>query len=103
MMLNYLYTRQRMMYASLCMLVMVLGFSFTGSAQIDKGVAPVDPPIGGFAIDGNLKANTPTSPAPFAANQGDWLFGAGGSGGYVLDGTNSGTPLNSSTTFHLYD
>ena len=31
----------------------------------------VNPPTGGFAIDGGLRANTPTS-SPFGFNQGDW-------------------------------
>src|SRR5438094_4253579 len=57
-----------------------------------KGVAPVNPPTGGFAIDGDLLSNTPTSPSPFAANQGDWYHGAGGSGGTVLNTDTTGTP-----------
>src|ERR1043166_7060303 len=58
------------------------------------GVAPVLVPSGGFGIDGNLRANTPT------LNIGDWLPGTNGSGG-VLDA--SGVPLNSATTFHFVD
>src|SRR5947209_11431894 len=68
-----------------------------------KGVAPVAPPTGGFAIEGDLLSNTPTSPSPFAANQGDWYAGAGGSGGNVLNNDATGTPVNSATTFHLVD
>jgi len=50
---------------------------FTASATFTdavppKGVAPVNPPTGGFAIDGDLLSNTPTSPSPWAPNQGDW-------------------------------
>ncbi|MFV7237000.1 hypothetical protein, partial [Flavobacterium sp. ZB4R12] len=66
---------------------------FTDS--ITSGIAPVNPPTGGFHIEGNLVANTPT------VDKGDWLPGTGGSGGNVLDA--SGTPLNTSTTFHLTD
>ena len=68
-----------------------------------KGVAPVNPPTGGFAIDGDLLSNTPTSPSPFAANQGDWYAGPGGSGGNVLNSNATGTPVDSTTTFHLVD
>src|SRR5256714_14453628 len=59
-----------------------------------KGVAPVSPPTGGFAIEGDLLSNTPTScvllptptpsPCPFAPNQGDWYPGPGGTGGNVF-------------------
>lgn len=52
--------------------------SGTAFAQI----APVDPPINGFHIDGGLRANTST------ANVGDWVSGAGG---YVFN--NDGTKL----------
>src|SRR5262249_4200462 len=50
---------------------------------------------GGFAIEGNLQANTPT------VGVGDWLPGPAGSGGAVLDV--SGTPVNQATTFHFTD
>jgi hypothetical protein len=59
------------------------------------GLAPVLSPPGGFAIDGNLLANTPDAAA------GDWLSGPGGTGGAVL-GAN-GTPLNPAMTFHFVD
>ncbi|MFV8346098.1 gliding motility-associated C-terminal domain-containing protein [Flavobacterium sp. ZB4P13] len=59
------------------------------------GVAPVNPPTGGFSIDGNLQANTPI------LGEGDWVAGPTGSGGFVLD--NAGIPLVSGTTFHLTD
>src|SRR5436190_1196638 len=59
------------------------------------GIAPVVVPSGGFAIDGNLQANTPT------AGAGDWLPGSTGAGGSVLDAT--GAPLNPATTFHFID
>jgi len=38
-----------------------------GAVPPPTGVAPVEPPAGGFAVDGNLLANMPT------ANLGDWL------------------------------
>src|SRR5690348_12628402 len=59
------------------------------------GVAPVLVPSGGFAIDGDLQANTP------ATGVGDWLPGLAGGGGSVLDTT--GAPLNAATTFHFVD
>src|SRR5438874_6101073 len=68
-----------------------------------KGVAPVNPPTGGFAIDGDLLSNAPTSPSPFAANQGDWYHGAGGTGGNVLNNNATGTPVDPAITFHLVD
>jgi len=60
-----------------------------------SGVAPVVSPAGGFAIEGDLLANTPSTGA------GDWLPGAGGTGGSVLDA--NGLPLNAGMTFHLTD
>jgi len=60
-----------------------------------NGVAVVSPPTGGFAIDGDLQANTP------ANNVGDWVPAGNGNGGAVL--TNAGLPVNSALTFHLVD
>ncbi|MFV5686681.1 gliding motility-associated C-terminal domain-containing protein [Flavobacterium sp. GB2R13] len=60
-------------------------------AQIGPGTAPVNSPAGGFNIDGTLIANTAV---------GDWTDGTG-TGGFIL--ANSGVPLNSGTTYHLYD
>src|ERR1044071_6099391 len=60
-----------------------------------RGTAPVNPPAGGFAIDGDLQANTPD------AGLGDWLPGPTGSGGNVM--TSAGVPLDSTTTLHLTD
>src|SRR5262249_32214879 len=82
--------------------------SFTASATFTDAVppndvAPVSRPTGGFAIDGDLLSNTPTSPSPFAANQGDWYAGPGGSGGNVLNSDTTGTPVDSTTTYHLVD
>ncbi|HEX9152640.1 MAG TPA: Ig-like domain-containing protein, partial [Flavobacterium sp.] len=68
------------------------------SSQIYGQFADVNPPTGGFAIDGGLRANTPTSPSPFASNQGDWYPGtvAGATGGSVFD--NSGNVIAPATT-----
>ncbi|MFE3869582.1 hypothetical protein ACFX5E_16085, partial [Flavobacterium sp. LS2P90] len=72
--------------------IFLLSLSSIMLAQtIGPGIAPVNSPTGGFNIDGSLIANSTT---------GDWVDGTG-TGGYVL--ANSGTPLNSGTTFHLYD
>lgn len=60
------------------------------------GVAPVAPPPNGFAIDGDLFANTPTP------DVGDWLPNpAAGAGGFVLNA--AGVPLNPGTTLHFAD
>src|ERR1051326_4389117 len=60
-----------------------------------SGVAPVQVPAGGFAIYGSLKANNPV------ANAGNWMAGAGGTGGAVLDA--SGAALDPARTFHFTD
>jgi hypothetical protein len=83
-------------YAKKSCILFLLSIIFLSTktlAQISSGTAPVLVPTIGFAIDGNLKANT---------SAGDWLQGSG-SGTFVLDGTNAGNPLNASTTFHLVD
>jgi subtilisin-like proprotein convertase family protein len=59
------------------------------------GTAPVTTPAGGFGIDGDLLANTPTNKI------GDWVPNGAGSGGSVLAA--DGTPLNPSRTFHVRD
>jgi hypothetical protein len=61
------------------------------------GTAPVIKPMGGFGIDGDLLANTPT------ANVGDWLSRTSipGSGSNVLD--SAGVPVNPTATFHFID
>ncbi|MFV8344239.1 T9SS type A sorting domain-containing protein [Flavobacterium sp. XS2P39] len=66
------------------------------SSQIYGQFANVNPPLGGFAIDGGLRANTPTSPSPFTSNQGDWYPGAGGTGLSVFE--NSGNVIPPATT-----
>ncbi len=68
------------------LLATLLLYSYQALAQL----APVNPPKGGFRIDGGLKANTPT------ANEGDWVFGPGGTGDSVL--SYAGNPFNAATT-----
>src|SRR5258705_1948796 len=60
------------------------------SSKTFSQVATVNPPTGGFHIDGNLRANTPT------ANIGDWLTGPGGTGGFVM--SDAGAAVNAATT-----
>jgi len=61
------------------------------------GVVPVSAPVAGFAIDGNVFANTP------ASGVGDWVaspsFPGSGTGALTL----AGVPLNPQTTFHVRD
>jgi hypothetical protein len=60
-------------------------------------VAPVDPPSGGFNINGTLKVNS---------NVGDWVQGTTGTGGYVLQPTGAPPvwgPINSTTTKFVRD
>jgi hypothetical protein len=64
--------------------------------QVGTGTAPVDPPSGGFGIEGDLQANTPT------LGIGDWLPGPTGAGGFVLPASGV-PPIGSTTTFHLTD
>jgi hypothetical protein len=56
-------------------------------------LAPVNPPTGGFRIDGDLKSGTPTT------NEGDWI--AGTSGGYVF--FNDGTPVTAQSSRLIRD
>ncbi len=65
----------------ICLVVFFVIVSSKSFGQI----APVNPPLGGFHIDGGLKANTPT------INVGDWIFGPGGTGDSVL--RYNGTPF----------
>src|SRR5436309_1197734 len=77
--------------------VLVFGDLAARAAGPPAGIAPVAPPAGGFAIDGNLCANMPD------ANSGDWcaITNYPGAGGCVLNV--AGVPLNSLTTFHFVD
>src|SRR6185503_17494079 len=79
---------------------LALGCAFWTCAQSVRaatpptGTAPVTPPAGGFAIDGNLLANSPTN------GIGDWLSNTG-SGGFVL--FTNGATVNTNNTFHIVD
>ncbi len=75
-------------------LILLFNSSQIFGQAVSQGTAPVIPPTGKFAIDGNLRANTPV------IGVGDWLP-ATGAGGAVLDAT--GIPLNTLTTFHAID
>jgi gliding motility-associated-like protein len=75
-----------------CLLCISLLFPSTTIAQ---NTAPVNPPAGGFRIEGDLQANTP------ALGVGDWIPGPAGSGGYVM--TSAGVVLNPTRTFHFID
>lgn len=77
--------------------IILIFFSFSSLpslAQMD-GTGPVYPPTGGFRIEGNLQANVPTS------GIGDWAAGGTGTGGFVL--SNTGVPVNASTTYFSTD
>lgn len=54
-------------------------------------IAPVNAPAGGFHIDSDLRANTPT------AGVGDWVPGSSGSGGHVF--SLAGVPLDPAHSF----
>src|SRR5439155_8906568 len=60
------------------------------------GTPLVGAPAGGFAMDGDLEANTPLN------GVGDWIPGSTGSGGGAVLTTN-GVPVDPTTTFHLTD
>src|SRR5262249_30092162 len=66
-------------------------------AVANPGVAPVNPPCGGFSIDGDLLANTPS------VTNGDWIvtntFAGTGCGVLHVDGT----PIDTNITFHYFD
>ena len=76
-------------------LILLFVLHFCISTTFAQQTAPVSPPTGGFHIEGNLRANTPT------ANIGDWLTGTGGSGGFVL--TDAGVPVDATKTYHVID
>ena len=81
-MYNYFhFSRSPKFWQHLILLILIiLLFNRSAFSQL----APVNAPTGGFRIDGDLIAGTPT------ANQGDWLEGT--SGGYVF--YNNGTPVS---------
>lgn len=68
-------------FLSVALTLLIVVFGSSVSAQ----TANVDPPTGGFKIDGRLRAS---------ASVGDWVQGQGA--GYVLN--NDGTPVNEKTT-----
>ncbi len=79
---------------------LVASVIFTDAAPVPgivppAGIAPIGVPAGGFGIDGDLQANTPT------VGIGDWVPGPAGAGGSVLD--SAGNPISSINTFHLID
>ncbi|TDE41489.1 hypothetical protein E0I26_16350, partial [Flavobacterium rhamnosiphilum] len=79
-------------YSTKLFTLLVLSFfSLTAVAQ----TAPVIFPYNGFGIDGDLKANIPTS------NIGDWIPGTGGSGEHVFN--LNGTAINTATTYRFLD
>ncbi len=57
------------------------------------GVATIQAPLGGLAIDGNLFANTPSG-------TGDWLASSSGNDGVLAP---DGSPLDPTRTFHFID
>jgi hypothetical protein len=87
----FLNLRNLTTFISICFLF----FFVQTTAQVSPGIAPVTVPTGGFQIEGNLQANTPTS------GIGDWLPGTGNATNNVL--TAAGAPVNAATTFHLTD
>ena len=68
-------------FLSVALTLLMVVFGSSASAQ----TANVNPPTGGFKIDGRLRAS---------ASVGDWVQGQGA--GYVLN--NDGTPVNEKTT-----
>jgi hypothetical protein len=81
-------------YAFMTLLV-ILFYSSKIISQVGPGSIAVNNPTGGFHIEGNLQANTPT------IGIGDWVPGPAGAGGNVLSA--AGVPVNALTTFHLTD
>src|ERR1043165_8358366 len=80
---------------TICCAVSFLVLNAAIASAVSTGTAPVNPPTGGFAIDGNLQANVATP------GIGDWTPGASGSGGFVL--SSGGLPIDPTTTYHLTD
>jgi hypothetical protein len=75
------------------MAIVILFLSLLLNSSTFGQIAPISTPTGGFHIDGNLRANTPT------AGIGDWLpspVGTSGSGGFVM--SDGGVPVNPATT-----
>jgi hypothetical protein len=78
--------------------ISLMVFIFLVSYESFAQVAPVDPPVGGFRIEGDVKANFPT------AGQGDWVSGAQGVGTNVIQFVSPNwVPVNSTTTKFIQD
>ena len=86
--------------ARVCALICLVGLATTLPAAVGPGTAPVNPPTGGFGIDGDLQANTNVALLVYT-NIGDWVPGPAGSGGNVL--TAAGAPLDTANTYYLTD
>lgn len=67
----------------------------TARAAVLPGTVNITVPTGGFAIDGDLMANTNVT------GIGDWIPGSAGSGGFVMN--LAGLPSNMFTTIHIVD
>jgi hypothetical protein len=84
--------RRHFNFPVLIFICIALFFVINSNAQ----VAPVNPPTGGFAIDGGLRAGTPIN-STFNSTHGDWYPGAAVvSGGFVFNENGSAIdPLTS--------
>jgi hypothetical protein len=80
----------------MAILVLAMAGQTLRAAAPPAGIADVLTPEGGFDIDGDLIANTPSP------NIGDWLPGPGGLGGSVLNAAGN-TVLTNGFTFHIID
>src|ERR1041385_3607160 len=79
----------------LCLLLTLALAPSTSRATTLPGSAPVVIPSGGFGVDGDLLANTPTN------GIGDWVRTNSSGGGFVL--LTNGTPVNPVTSLHVID
>ncbi len=76
----------------IAVIITYMGLINFGNAQAQH--VEVTIPSGGFEIDANLQSNSPI-------NTGDWVQGASGLGGHVLNA--NGTPINPNTTGFFRD
>ena len=76
----------------------IFGFFLIGSANLQAQVAPVNPPTGGFHIDGDLQANT----NPLNSGIGDWIPGPNNLPGYFVFNMD-GSPVDPVNTFRVID
>ncbi|MCW3089832.1 MAG: hypothetical protein JWP81_901 [Ferruginibacter sp.] len=84
-----LFAHDRKQFLFSLLMLLLLSISLFSSKTFGQ-VAPVNPPSGGFNINGELKAG---------AIFGDWLEGSGG--GFVLN--SDGSPINTAKTFFVTD